>query len=309
MKRRNNRDVTETYFEGQHLSLSDLKEKPNIENGYLYKNNIPAYPESVEFHVQKVSHVTGEQGLRGIFLDSGFRQPLELVASDQHHFLWWDLSVTSDDISSAEEHFLTSLFPRRKIHNQSPILEHFTSSKAFKKESSYGNFRFTFSFKELLFHYGRQFCGGQSPVLRVYETVLYRREILYKVLVHPPDINLYDHYPRLPGQEDGVCGYYGGAMWWRCQAPSETYKLKLEVNKLNCSVHVSPHREEYYMWDHVCAAFHMEPGQVLHVDRNKLLKSVNACEMSQPYLLRAPESPLSLNEAEHVLANLKASMG
>jgi len=312
IKRRNNRDVTETYFKGEHLSLSDLKEQRIVQNGYLYKNNIPAYPESVEFHVQKVSHVTGVQGLNGIFHNSGFRQPLEMVASGQHHFLWWDLSVTSDDISSAEERFLTSLFPHRsaaQLRGQSPVLEHFTTSNAFQKKSSYGNFRFTFSFKQLLWHYVNQFCDGQSPVLRVFETVVYRREILYKILVHPRDIHMYDeHYPRLPGQEDGVCGYHDGALWWRCQAPSETYKLKLEVNQLNCSVHVSPHREEYYVWDHVCVAFHMEPGWVLKVDQNKLLKSVNACEMSQPFLLRAPETPLSLNEAEHVLANLKASM-
>ncbi len=136
MRRTNNRNVTETYFEGQHLNLSDLKEM-DIQNGYLYKNNIPAYPESVEFHIQKVSHVTGESGLRAIFLDSGFRQPPELVANDQPHFLWWDLAVTSDDISSAEERFLTSLFPHRssaQIHNQLPVLEHFTSSKAFQEK-------------------------------------------------------------------------------------------------------------------------------------------------------------------------------
>ncbi|XP_067305741.1 uncharacterized protein [Pseudorasbora parva] len=311
MKRINNRDVTETFIEGQHLSLSDLKEVPNIENGYLYKNNIPAYPQSVEFRVEKLSHVTGEEGLRGIFHNLGFRQPSELVASDQHHYLWWDLSVTPDDISAAEDRFLASLFPHQsaaQICNQRPVLEHFTTSKAFQKESPYGNFRFTFSFKELLWHYGEQFCGDQSPVLRVYETVLYRREVQYKVLVHPHDINLYDHYPRLPGKEDGVCGYNDGAMWWRCQAPSETYKLKLEVNKSNRSVHVSPHREEYYVWDHVCVAFHMEPGWLLHVDRKKLLKRVNACETSKPCLLRAPETPLSLNNAERVLADLKASM-
>ncbi|RXN29547.1 hypothetical protein ROHU_004982 [Labeo rohita] len=311
MRRTNNRNFKETYFEGQHLSLSDLKET-NIQNRYLYKKNIPAYPESVEFHVEKVSHVTGESGLRGIFLDSGFKQPPELVADDQHHFLWWDLAVTPDDISSAEEHFLTSLFPQRRaaqIRNQPPVLERFTSSKAFQEKSSYGNFRFTFSLKELLWHYGEQFCGGHSPVLRVYETVLYRREILYKIVVHPRHINLYDCCPRLPDWEDGVCGYYDGALWWRCQAPSETYKLKLEVNRLNCSVHVRPHKEEYYMWDQVCVAFHMEPGWVLHVDQNRLLKRVNVCEVSQPRLLRPPETPLSLNEAERTLADLKAEMG
>ncbi|XP_059423921.1 uncharacterized protein LOC132158508 [Carassius carassius] len=311
MKRRNNRKFIETYFEGQHLSLSDLKEM-ELQHGYLYKNNIPAYPESVEFCVQKVSHVTGESGLRAIFLDSGFRQPADLAANDQPHFLWWDLAVTPDDISSAEESFLTSLFPHQsfaQIRNQPPVLELFTSSKAFQEKSSYGNFRFIFSLKELLWHYGEQFCGNKSPVLRVYETVLYRREIVYNVVVHPRDINLYDSYPRLPNQEEGVCGYHDGALWWCCQAPSETYKLKLKVNKLNCKVNVSPHKEEYYVWDHVCLAFHMEPGWVLNVDRNKLFKRVNACEVSQPCLLRPPETPLSLNEAECVLADLKAEMG
>lgn len=310
MRRINNRGVTETYFEGQHLSLSDLKEV-DLEHRYLYKDNIPAYPESVEFCVQKVSHVTGESGLRAIFLDSGFRQPPELVANGQPHFLWWDLAVTSEDISSAEERFLTSLFPHRssaQIRNQPPVLEHFTTSKAFQEKSSYGNFRFIFSLKELLWLYGEQFCGDQSPVLRVYETVLYRREILYKVLVHPRDVNLYDSFPRLPSREDAVCGYHDGALWWRSQAPSETYKLKLKVNKLNCSVHVSPHKEEYYVWDHVCVAFHMEPGWVLRVDRNRLFKRANACEVSQPCLLRPPETPLSLNEAECILADLKAEM-
>ncbi|XP_077061153.1 uncharacterized protein LOC143714083 [Siphateles boraxobius] len=315
MMRQNARECFGTHFEGQHLSLSDLKEKPNIQNhDYLYKNNIPAYPESVEFHVQKVSHVTGEQGLEGIFLNSGFRQPSEMVASDQHHFLWWALSVTPDDRSSADERFLASLFPHRsaaQLRNQPPVLEHFTTSKAFQKKSSYGNFCFTFSLKELLWHYGKQFCyDDQSPVMHVYETVLYPKEIQYTVVVHPHYVKIYDRCPRLPKYGDGVCGYNGGAMWWRCQSPSEAYENKLEVNIFARSVSVSPnHREEYYVWDHVCVAFHMEPGWVLHVDRNKLLKNVNACEISQPCLLRAPETPLSLNEAEHVLANLKASMG
>ncbi|XP_051721021.1 uncharacterized protein LOC127497001 [Ctenopharyngodon idella] len=311
MMHQNAREFIGTRFEGQHLSLSDLKEKPNIENGYMYGKNIPAYPESVEFHIQKVSHVTGEQGLRGIFLNSGFRQPSELVANDQHHFLWWALSVTSDDISSAEERFLKSLFPRQspaQIHNQTPVLEHFTSSKAFQKESSYGNFCFTFSFKELLWHYGEQFGGGQSPVLRVYETMLYKKEIQYTVVVHPRYVNIYDHYPRLPNHGDGVCGYSGGAMWWRCQSPAEAYKNELEVNSFEGSVSVSPHHKIYYVWDHVCIAFHMEPGWVLHVDQDRLFKRVNVCEMCKPYLLRGPDTKLSLHEAEIILADLKAGV-
>ncbi|XP_057197011.1 uncharacterized protein LOC130558557 isoform X2 [Triplophysa rosa] len=295
--RRNARNVVETYFDGQHLSLYDLKEE-EIDHRYLFKNNIPAYPESVEFDVKKVSHVTGRRGLEGIFEDLGFRQP-----SDTSHFLWWELSVTADDIRSAEERFLTSLFPRTRIRSQLPFLEYFTTSKAFQKESPYGNFRFTFSIRELLYHYGDQFCPGHSPVLRVYETVLYRREILYTIVVHPRYITLYDDYPRLPNDGEGVCGYANGSIWWRCQAPSETYKHRFNVNWKHRSVHVSPRNEQYYMWDHVCVAFHMEPGWVLHMNRDKLINRVNVCEVSAPCLLNPPETPLSLNEAKNILTN------
>ncbi|XP_043116887.1 uncharacterized protein LOC122360393 [Puntigrus tetrazona] len=306
------RDCKRTTFKGQHLSLSDLKEDPYIENRYLSNKSIPAYPESVEFHVQTVSHVTGERGLRGIFLDSGFRQPPELAPNQQRPFIWMSLAVTSDDIRSAEERFLKSLFPHKspdQIPEHPPVLEHFTSSKAFQEKSSYGNFRFTFSLKELLWHYGEQFCGRQSPVLRVYETVLYKQEIQYTVVVHPRDIDLYDDCPRLPNHGDGVCGYCG-VMWWRCQAPSDTYKKKLEVNRFVGRIDVSyHHKEEYYVWDHVCVAFHMEPGWVLNVDRKRLLKRVSACEVAPPCLLRPQETPLSLNEAEHILADIKAKIG
>ncbi|XP_073704066.1 uncharacterized protein [Garra rufa] len=307
------RDCERTTFEGYHLSLADLKEHPGIDNKYLSNKNIPAYPESVVFNVQKVSHVTGESGLRAIFFNSGFRQPPELAANAQGPFIWWSLAVTSDEIYSAEEHFLTSLFPRRtyaQIYNQPSILEHFTSSKAFQEKSAYGNFRFTFSLKELLWHYGMQFCGDRSPVFRVYETVLYKQKIQYTVVVHPHYINLYDDFPRLPRrQSDDVCGYYKGAMWWRCQAPSEVYMNKLKVNRFRRRVDVSPHyKEQYYVWDHVCIAFHMEPGWVLHVNRNKLFKRVNACEVSYPCLLRPPDTQLSLKEATHILADLKTEM-
>ncbi|XP_065102159.2 uncharacterized protein [Paramisgurnus dabryanus] len=299
MKRKNARDVEETFFKGQHLRLCDLK-KENIEHMFLYKTNIPAYPESVEFHAQKLSHATGRHGLEGIFHELGFRQP-----SETSGLLWFELSFTSYDIWSAERRFLKSLSSRTQL----PILKHFTTSKAFQKGSPYGNFCFTFSIRELLYFYGAQFCGGCSPVLHVYETVLYRQEILYSIVVHPRNIQIYDRYPRLPDIGDGVCGYLDGTIWWRCQAPSETYKHRLNINQWNSHVHVSPHKEEYFVWDHVCVAFHMEPGWVLHVDQDRLLKRVNVCQVSRPCLLKDPETPLSLHEAKNILTNLKASMG
>ncbi|KAI2655198.1 hypothetical protein ROHU_004981 [Labeo rohita] len=286
-----------TTFERQHLSLLDLEDL-----GIVKKNlNNPIYPELVEFRVEKVSHVTGESGLRAIFKDSGFRQPPDLAANAQHNFIWWSLAIASDDISSAEEHLLTSSFPHgSSAQNQPPIPEYFTS-KAFQEKSAYGNFRFTFSLKELLWHYSKQFCYGQSPVLRVYETVFYKKEIQYTVVVHPRNVNLYDDCPRLPSRGDGVCGYSDGAMWWRCQAPSEASMKRFHGSVDDYKV--------YNVWDHVCVAFHMEPGWVLHVDWKRLFNRVNVCEVSYPQLLRHPDTPLSSNDAEDILADLRAAMG
>ncbi|XP_056618567.1 uncharacterized protein LOC130432965 [Triplophysa dalaica] len=290
MKRINVRGFEETYFDGQHLTLSDLK-REKIEHKYLFNSNIAAYPESVELHGEKVCHVTGRGGLEGIFMDLGFRQ-----TSDTSHFLWWELSITTDEICSAEQRFPTPLLPL--THNQLPFLQYFTS-KAFQKESPYGNFRFTLSIRELLYHYGNQFCPGNSPVLRVYETVLYQQEILYTIVVHPRNIHCYDDYPRLPNFGEGVCGYADGLIWWRCQSPSESYLHSLNVNW----------NKQYYVWDHVCLALHMEPGWVLHMDQDRLFKRVNVCEVSQRHLIKPPETPLSLYEADNILTNLKAGKG
>lgn len=300
-------------FKKQHLSLSNIKKTETIKNDYLRKPYIPDYPELVEFQVKKVSHVTGEHGVLGIFANSGFKQPSNLE-NNKHYFLWWNLSVTSHDIFSAENRFLTSLFPGRsaaQICNGSPILQHFTNSEAFLEESSYGNFRFTFSLKELLMHYGKRFCGPDRPVLHIYDTALYKKEIQYTVVVHPPNVHLYDDYPRLPndGVGDSVCWYINGAMWWRCQSPSDDYNSVLEVNRFDGSVSVSHHDSVYYVWDHVSVAFHMEPGWVLHVDRDRLFETVTACEMSDYPLLRYPDVPLSLCKAKSILADLKTRYG
>lgn len=91
-------------------------------------------------------------------------------------------------------------------------------------------------------------------------------------------------------------------------SPAEAYENELEVNSFERSVSVSPHHKIYYVWDHVCIAFHMEPGWVLHVDQDRLFKRVNVCEMCNPYLLRAPDTNLSLHDAESKLADLKAGV-
>ncbi|KAL6462121.1 hypothetical protein MHYP_G00285430 [Metynnis hypsauchen] len=220
-ERHNSRGHVETCCEGKHVRLLEQKEDPYLDNHYLTKNNIPSYP-NVLFRVSKVCHVTGERGLRCIFHDGGFR------ITHHGNLLWWSLSVTKDDIAVAEKRFLKGLFPNVQASNQQPFLEKFTTSPAFQSESRYGNFRFTFRLRKLLSLYARQFCDGSAPVFRVLDTKIYKKEIMYSVLVHPRYIKYYSQYPRLPRRYNRVCGYFQGKMSWRCQAPSKSHGHSLD---------------------------------------------------------------------------------
>ncbi|XP_072548359.1 uncharacterized protein [Salminus brasiliensis] len=300
-KYRNSRGCVVTCCEGEHVSLSELKEDPGLDNQYLKKRNIPPYPESAVFYAPNVCHVTAQSGLQGIFANGGFWVP--------HHegydnFLWWSLSLTEYDIAEAEENFLNETFPDGWNQNQQPFLEDFTTSPAFQDESRYGNFRFTFPLRELLSQYARQFCGKSAPVLRVYNTQIYKQEIMYTVLVHPRHINRYKQYPRLPVEED-VCGYFQGQVSWWCQAPSGAHHYKLEVDQRRRKVNVRTlRREEYYVWDHVAVAFHMEPHWILRVNQARLYNSLTVCEVSQLNLLRKPDTGLRVDDAEEMLNDL-----
>ncbi|XP_007229505.3 uncharacterized protein LOC103024654 [Astyanax mexicanus] len=298
---KNSRGVDFQYCEGEHVSISELKEDPRIDQHYLRKAYIPYYPKSI-FQVSKVCHVTGESGLWSIFNDGGFRKPQFLDDS----LLWWSLSVTKDDIADAEQNILRKMFPAGHAENQQPFLEDFTASPAFQNKSRYGNFRFTFSLKELLRLYAEQYCRESALVLRVLDTAIYSQEILYTVLVHPQHVNCYDQYPHLPSDDSGVCGYSQGKMSWRCQSPSDSFRHRMEVDREERRVHARPLQSEvYYRWDHVAVAFHVEPDWILHVDRKKLSSSVSVCEVAEINLLKEPDTPLSESDARAVLKNVR----
>ncbi|KAL7840052.1 hypothetical protein AOLI_G00253750 [Acnodon oligacanthus] len=306
----NSRGYDITSCEGEHVSLSALIDDPGVDNRYLRKKNISPYPKSVLFRVSEVCHVTEESGVWGIFGDGGFKIPHH-DEYDKDYFLWWSLSVTEEDIADAEENFLEELFPDGWGHNQQPFLEKFTTSPAFQSESRYGNFRFTIPLRELLSLYATQFCYNSAPVFRVLDTKIYKTEIMYSVLVHPRHIKCYSQYPRLPiNGDDDVCGYFQGNLLWRCQAPSAGHGHRLVVDREESTVHARPLKgEEYYVWDHVAIAFHMEPDWVLKVDRERLYSSVSACEVTEWNLLREPDRALSKREASEVLHDIASEYG
>ncbi|XP_053343497.1 uncharacterized protein LOC128513947 [Clarias gariepinus] len=193
-KGESSRGYNYTYCEGEHVSLTELKNDNKFlktsNNGYLRNKNIPDYPEYV-FSGSEVCHVTDKRGLEGIFSDGGFKA--------NGSFLWWSLSVPDYYLSKE------------------------TTSPAFQDESRYGNFRFTLPLRELLNLYRKQYRDSNAPVLRVLDTQVYKQEILYSILVHPRYMRHYRKYPNLPFDDESVCGYRKGSWFWRCQSPSNKY--------------------------------------------------------------------------------------
>ncbi|RVE63340.1 hypothetical protein OJAV_G00135370 [Oryzias javanicus] len=104
-------------------------------------------------------------------------------------------------------------------------LKRFATSPAFSPKSRLGHFRFTFPLEEVLKAYSQQFCSGGQPVMRVYETVLYKQEIVYAVLVHSPDDQKnFSQYPLLTEDPNAVCFFREGRFFWRSEAMCETHR-------------------------------------------------------------------------------------
>ncbi|XP_056310974.1 uncharacterized protein LOC130222424 [Danio aesculapii] len=185
----NARNKYESIFEGEHVPIYSLKMRIDKEgkpmSSYIHKN-IPLYPNPVEFHITEVAHVTNKTSLLKIWDSEGFKDL-------EHSFSWWSLKINYMDIREAEERYLERLFPNRSNDEkdvQLPFLNRFTTSPLFKGHlSRYGNFCFTFPLSELMEAYKQQSCEGEEPVLRVYQTKVFKQEIEYVVLVHSPQFN------------------------------------------------------------------------------------------------------------------------
>ncbi|XP_049447126.1 uncharacterized protein LOC125897772 [Epinephelus fuscoguttatus] len=270
-KRTNRRGYPEQFVQKQHLKLNDLKEKAC--NKYLSKEDIPEYPRP-EFHVSHLKHDTDRDGLNGIWTDNGFKSPYE------GPLVWWSLAVTPDDMESAERRLLEETYPDRteeQTQMQQSFLEKFATSPAFKKTSRLGSFRFTFPLEEVLSAYSQQFCSGAQPVMRVFETILYPKEVVYTVLVHSPANQEFSDYPLLTDDPDAVCAYRDGRFIWRPEAMSETHSYELirrPAEKQMEAQKVAYH--QFYVWDNVAIALHVEE-QVLKFDTGRLRENLKFC--------------------------------
>ncbi|MCJ8736557.1 hypothetical protein PDJAM_G00013910 [Pangasius djambal] len=260
-----------------------------------FQQEIPPYPTPVEFWVSDVAHVTVESGFKRILEMEQFRPGAGELS-------WWGLKMNEEEIRSAEKRYMESNFPNEPqgLNEQQPFLETFTTSPPFNPEKSrYGNYRFTFPLTELMEWYKEQNCGGKAPVLRVYETVTYRQEIMYTVLIHSPEDNQrFGEYPLLEVSE--LVRYQDGKIIWKAQAICETHWYQFvsgEVQRLNT--------KHFYVWDHVSLVFHLPNHKALKIPRERLIKALEACKLDNIDLSRYEGSK---NKEERFLeADMKVS--
>ncbi|XP_038564048.1 uncharacterized protein LOC119895191 isoform X2 [Micropterus salmoides] len=276
--RYNRRGYPERVVESQHLKLDDLRQEAwriRLKNNYLYID-MPASPRP-EFQVSHLKHDTNQTGLRGIKTDEGFRNP------GRGSLLWWSLAVGPDEIASAERRLLETTFPDRteeQVQMQQSFLEKFTTSPAFEQTSRLGSYRFTFPLEEVLEAYSEQFCSGAQPVMRVYETVLYKQEVMYVVLVHSPaNQEQFSKYPLLTDDPNSVCTYRDGCFIWRPEAMSGTHRYKLVLRRDEMQMDAVPVTScpQFYVWDHVAVALHVDE-QVLNFDADRLRENLMWCD-------------------------------
>ncbi|XP_039465985.1 uncharacterized protein LOC120439254 [Oreochromis aureus] len=268
-------------IKSKHLKLNDLKQEAQdsyLYKKYLHKEDIPEYPRP-ELHVSCLKHDTNQQGLCGIRADEGFK------ASQKLSLVWWSLAVRPEEIQSAETRLLDETYPKRteeQAAKQENFLWRFASSPAFSEKSRYGSYRFTFPVEEVLTAYREQFCSGAPPIMRVFKTKLFKQEVEYAVLVHSPaKQELFSEYPLfLYDDPNAVCTYRDGRFVWRPEAMCETHSYELIQRPDENQMTARPWswRPPFYVWDHVALALHVENGQMLKFDADRLRANLTFCD-------------------------------
>ncbi|GAA6082776.1 uncharacterized protein LOC113640510 isoform X1 [Tachysurus ichikawai] len=227
---------------------------------YLKKlKEIPPYPTPVEFWVSDVAHVTDQTGFRGIMGSEQIRPPYKLT-------------------------------------EQKPFLENFTTSPLFQLEKSrYGNYHFTFPLTDLMKWYKEQNCGGEEPVLRMYETITYKQEIVYTVLIHSPEDNeRFGEYPLLEASE--WVRYQDGKIIWKAQAICETHWFQFVSGEVQRLIpHVS------YVWDQVSLVFHLPKPKALKIPTERLIEALEVCELDLKRDLLRDKGPKYMEAKEKVI--------
>lgn len=268
----NSRRFPELICDGKHITIKELKTIRELkpETVKYLSHNIDMYPNPVKFHITELTHVTNKSNFEKIWKSEGFKG---FTDRDYMPLSWWSLKINEENIRDAEKRYLEDIpnITKEQIAEQQPFLSKFTTSPSFKNETSrFGNFRFTIPLTELMESYKVNICDGRNPVLRVYQTKIYKQEIVYAVLVHSPQMNNeFQNYPELTSNSESLVSIQveTGQITWNAQAICETHNNQLILDegmeKATVTPTQLPYQERFYVWDHVSLAFHLPWGKVL----------------------------------------------
>ncbi|XP_039464191.1 uncharacterized protein LOC120437722 isoform X3 [Oreochromis aureus] len=272
----------ESYYDGGDRELLTIKRTLEEWHHWLERENVPEYPRP-EFHVSHLKHDTERGALCWIRTDGGFKDP-HRGFRDPHKWslVWWSLAVRPEEIQAAEMMLLKKTYPnqtKEQAAKQQRFLWRFATSPAFSEKSRYGSYRFTFPLQDVLTAYSKQFCFGATPIMRVFRTCLFKQEVQYSVLVHSPaNRELFSDFPLLPGNDpNAVCAYRDGRLIWRSEAMCETHRYKLIHRPDTSQMHTLKlfRQPQFYLWDNVAMALHVENGQVvLKFDSDQLRENL-----------------------------------
>ncbi|KAM8939616.1 uncharacterized protein RCH25_053316 [Pelodytes ibericus] len=233
------------------------------------------------------------------------------------NLLFWSAEICEDDINTARQLALEKVQSMEETQvSLDDIEKQIGNSPAFDNSASrYGNFVFSFPLSEILSEYKEQHCGGAEPHIRMLRTDMYKQEIAHTVVIHSPDIDLYNEsplVPTLPGHGESPPFVYwreeDGVLCWKPESTCSALKLESSggvCRKRECPVRCT-YRQCYHVnspWNFLVLAFHLPEGQSLKISKQRLLENLSACHPREPFM--SPYKKITKSVAEAVITGLK----
>uniref|UniRef100_UPI00398EEE7B uncharacterized protein n=1 Tax=Pristiophorus japonicus TaxID=55135 RepID=UPI00398EEE7B len=196
--------------------------------------------DGASFQPTKLFHVTNYVGFQGIRADRAFKsETAKTIGTVDACFSWWSFEIDQGEKERERNRYREIIY--KNLNMKETLLSEFFNSPAFQDESRYGNFKLTYDIQTLIETYKSSVCDGQQPEFRVLGTFRYKQEIMHAVVVHPPDVSLFQDYPAVPNgpESDAVVSVSDQGWKWRPESTG---------NQLT-----------YRRWDHVSFAFYLPP--------------------------------------------------
>ncbi|XP_040191083.1 uncharacterized protein LOC120924279 isoform X2 [Rana temporaria] len=322
------------FVEGRHLSITDVynsltKKSTELNTSGKKMLETLKYMEphrfehiQQEFGVRRLQHVTDKSSMDGIYDEERFKAKMRASRPEFRDLLFWSADIAQKDIREARKE---SYEKAKKVlpsgmakKSERKIKSQFANSPAFDKSASrYGNFKFSLPLSDLLSLYRTQHCGGEKPQLRILGTDLYKQEITHYILVHSPDQS--HQFMNLSNVQHGFIYLKDEKVYWSPESTSISLKVKIakDPGPNTCHPPCKFYKEKGYcmhqkikkyeipsVWNHLVFAFHLSNNNGLNIQKDKLLKSLKACDITDSALLDK-DKQLKVEDTKNIIQKMK----